>query len=355
MISGPPFPRSVNDLTPSTLTAALDTQVASFSFERIGADRGMLGEIYRLVPVYESPGAGPAALIAKFSVAREEALAGALRAGFYERELRCYDELLAETDVNRPAFHGAWYDPDTAHFLLLQELIEADTSIDQVVGLDAGLVELVLQQVAKLHHRWWDDPKLAGLAWLPAVDGERRVTNLTSLAERGWQPMCELLGDELTPAEQALGAEFPEHLHASLNQVASFETTLVHSDLRTDNLLFAPDHSSVALIDWQGVSTGPPGFDIAYLLVHSMTVTERRRHEHRLLGFYRDELARLGTDLDADTLAASYRASLLYGLVIACAMPLISDPSEPRVATLATTMARRSLEALRDADQLWVQ
>jgi hypothetical protein len=39
---------------------------------------------------------------------------------------------------------------------------------------------------------------------------------------------------------------------------------------------------------------------------------------------------------------------MLYGLVIACSLPLISDENEKRVKELASVMTRRSFEAMKD-------
>ena len=73
-----------------------------------------------------------------------------------------------------------------------------------------------------------------------------------------------MLGDSLAPSEQALGATFPDRLEAALRSVARLPHTLLHCDLRSDNLLFSPDGSQVTLVDWQGAGVGPPSFDLAY-------------------------------------------------------------------------------------------
>ena len=37
---------------------------------------------------------------------------------------------------------------------------------------------------------------------------------------------------------------------------------------------------------------------------------------------------------------------MIFGLVVATSLPLISDPGQPRVRALAESMARRAIEAL---------
>ena len=353
MIEGPPFPISIDELDTDTLTYATGQPVVSFAAERIGADRGMLGEIFVIEPAYADGANGPERFVVKFAALREGSLASALRGGAHERELRCYEELLESTPVSVPQPYAAWYDPASAHFLLVQQAIDADDTVDQLRGLTVDQARLVLQQAARLHARWWSDPTLTSLAWLPALDSHQRIRNLTTLARTGWPLLCEMLGDSLAPSERALGATFPDRLEAALRSVARLPHTLLHCDLRADNLLFSPDGSRVTLVDWQGAGVGPPSFDLAYFLSQSLSVDARRDDEDYLLDFYRAELAASGVELTRRDVSTGYAESMHYGLAIACALPLISDPDEPRVRRLAEVVARRSIEALRDHNQLW--
>ena len=84
--------------------------------------------------------------------------------------LRCFDELLSDTPVSAPGNYGTWYDPETAHFLLLQSAIDSDHGVDQMEGISIDDSKLVLSETAKLHARWWNDPTLAGRSWLPRLD-----------------------------------------------------------------------------------------------------------------------------------------------------------------------------------------
>ena len=173
------------------------------------------------------------------------------------------------------------------------------------------------------------------------------------MARTGWPLLCELLGDALTPDERRLGAEFPGRLEAALRHVASLPSTVVHSDLRADNLLFSPDGNTVTIVDWQGAGVGPPGFDLAYFLSQSLTVEDRRLAEVDLLALYQDALADHGVVLSGAEVRAGYGQSMHYGLAVASALPVISDPTETRVRDLAEAVARRSIEGLRDNNQLW--
>ena len=52
-----------------------------------------------------------------------------------ERELRFYDELAPITPIRTPEFHSGSYDPDTEHFMLIQEAIDVDENVDQIEGI----------------------------------------------------------------------------------------------------------------------------------------------------------------------------------------------------------------------------
>jgi Phosphotransferase enzyme family len=352
MIRTPPFPTSPSDLSADVLGEALGAAVQSFTASPVGADRGMLGDLVLVEPVYHGK-PGPGQVVAKFAAPREACLASARRSGSHQRELRFYDELAPSTPVRVPYVYGSWYDPDSAEFLVVQEAIDNDPTVDQIRGITIHQAELVLREIARLHATWWDHPRLATVDWLPRLDGAARRHNLAEISTNGWEPLCALLGDSLTAHERSLGSQLAARLDDVLMRMGSLSPTLIHSDLRADNLLFSPDGSAVTLVDWQGAGIGPAGWDLAYFLSQSLDVDMRRRHESDLLDQYVCEAQRIRPELTAQQLLAGYGESMIFGLVVATSLPLVSDPGQPRVRSLAESMARRAIAALADHGQLW--
>lgn len=352
MIGTPPFPTSPSGLTVDVLGEALGAAVRSFIASPVGADRGMLGDLVLVEPTYDGE-PGPKRVVAKFAAQREGSLASARRSGSHQRELRFYDELAPSTPIRVPCVYGSWYDPDSAQFLVVQEAIDNDPTVDQISGITVHQAELVLREIARLHATWWDHPRLASVDWLPRLDGPARRHNLATITSTGWQPLCDLLGDSLTTRERSLGAQLPERVDDVLVRMGELSPTLIHSDLRADNLLFSPDGTAVTLVDWQGAGIGPAGWDLAYFLSQSLDVDTRRAHEADLLDRYVREAQCIRPELTAEQLLAGYGESMIFGLVVATSLPLISDPSQPRVRALAGSMARRAIEALADHGQLW--
>lgn len=331
------------------MSAALGVEVGDLASARIGADRGMLGEIFILectTPV------GSRQLVAKFAALRDGSLASALRGRTHERELRCYEELLADTPVAAPSCYGCWYDEDTAHFLLLQDHVAADETVDQIEGITVRQAELVVREMAALHAHWWERSELGELDWLPPLDSPLRISNLTTLARTGWGPLTEMLGADMPAVPSSFGDALPGRVKDALLTTAQLPPTLLHCDLRADNLLFDPDNKSVTIIDWQGCGTGPAAFDMAYFLVQSLTIENRREHEDHLVNMWVDELENRGVASAPDQARAGYAESLWFGMAVACALPIIGDPREERVRRLAHAVTTRTLAALADAGQI---
>ena len=351
MIGGPPFPVRPSELTTDVLEAALGLPVAGFSARVVGADRGMLGDLLAITPVYRGA-SGPAVVIAKFAADREGSLGSARRGGTHLRELRFYDELAPVTPARVPLSYASWYDPESARFLLIQEYIDADLSVDQIVGLDVRRAAQVLTEVAGLHGRWWQAPQLGDIDWIAPLDSAARRHNLGTITSQGWGLLCDLIGDELSAEERCIGRNLAERLDNLLVEMAKLPSTLIHSDLRADNLLFPKSREAAVIVDWQGVGIGPPGWDLAYFMSQSLSVEVRRRHEDQLIDHYLSTLAEHGAHVPREIVMAGYGESMLFGLIVACSLPLAANVDDPRVAALARTMTRRSIEALRDHGHL---
>ena len=335
----------MHEIDASFLSEHLDLDIHEFHYERIGADRGMLGEIYK-VTIKSSTGSRE--VVAKFSAPRKEALDNAKRGGTHERELRCYDELLSTTPVSIPEIFASWFDEDSSEYLILQEFIEFDQSVDQIDGITIAQSKLVIEEAASMHAHWWEHSGLAESTWLPRLNDTRRRTNLTTVTRLGWDTLCEILDEGDISYPKVSGDKLSEKIDEMLCDLSGSASTLIHSDLRADNLLFNSLGDAVMIVDWQGCSFGPSSFDIAYHMIQSLSIEDRRQHEGALLDHYVNSLHSLEHHITREEVYSLYRNSILYSLSIACAVPLINDVESPRVKELALSMASRTLAALED-------
>ena len=345
MLELPPFPLSINEIDDSFLSESLGLEIQGFQYQRVGADRGMLGEIYKLTI---RAGNESREIVAKFSAQRKEALDNAKRGGTHERELRCYDELLRQTPISIPEIYACFFNPDTSEYLILQEFIKFDQSVDQIAGITIDQSKIVIKEAASMHAHWWEDSDLSRSKWLPRLNDERRRKNLTTVTRLGWERLTEILDEQSRPYPNISSDNLAEMIDEMLCNLSNFSSTLIHSDLRADNLLFNNAGDEVMIVDWQGCSFAPSTFDIAYHMIQSLSIDNRRSHEVKLLDYYIKCLESFGLEIRSDEVHQLYKSSILYSLSIACAVPLINDVESPRVKELAFSMASRTLAGLED-------
>ena len=161
-----------------------------------------------------------------------------------------------------------------------------------------------------------------------------------------------MIGPGSDPKISVAGELLERRLDEALANSRGCLATLIHLDLRLDNLLFSPDGTTVTVIDWQGVGVGPASWDLAYFISQSLTIENRRNHEKELLDLYADVVRTLQPGLDPGELMVGYEEAMWYGLTIAAALMVVGDMDEPRTRLLAETMALRALSALDDHGQL---
>jgi aminoglycoside phosphotransferase (APT) family kinase protein len=120
--------------------------------------------------------------------------------------------------------------------------------------------------------------------------------------------------------------------------------TLLHSDLRLDNLLFG--RPRVTVVDWRTVKVGPGLSDVSYFIGSSLVPELRRDFEYELVRAYHRHLEAGGVDLAWDDCWAGYRRYSLDGLVMAIAASVVDGPSARRDEVCVTMVNRHGCQAL---------
>lgn len=296
-----PVPATPGDLaqfTPEWLDDALrdsgvlgSARVAETHAELVAADRGIGGTVARIRLAYEgdAPGA-PASIIAKLPSAIELTRGGGRFLRLPEREVRFYRELAGRVPMRVPACYYAAIDDDGDAFVLLLEDLGAIASGDDLVGTTLEDAERVVDAVAAMHAAWWRSPDLDALDWMPAID--ERAFVWQRMFATAWREQREWI-EELVPGELVpLGEAMTHHLGAAVTRLADSPPTLLHGDLRLDNLFFPTDAAEpVAAVDWSNASRGPGPYDLAYFMCMAFEPEQRREHEQQLLRHYVDALA----------------------------------------------------------------
>ena len=158
---------------------------------------------------------------------------------------------------------------------------------------------------------------------------------------------------ELPPAVEILF--LPANVQQLLDRMTEGPQSLVHADVRLDNLFFATDPGAdevnqVALIDWQSVCSSCGEQDLAYFLTQSLPSELLASHGDALIERYHTQLLESGvTGYSMEDCRRRYTASAMYLMCYAVvisgtsAEPSISGNSTSASGSLASRSIPRSL------------
>jgi hypothetical protein len=353
----PTFPISADQLDPSALAALLapatgdGIAIDTVRVSRLGEGQGLLGDVCLAEVDYAGPTRLPSSFVVKFPAANPASRATAQRGGLYLRELRFFTELAPGRHLSIPRCWAARFDEHTHDFVLVLERVEPLDHLDQVAGCTVDRARSTISELARLHASWWRSKHLETLVWLPTFGTPQRTANLTGIAQDGWPRLADIASDLIEPGDAAVGEALAADVPALLHTLDTLPSTLVHGDVRLDNLLFPAGQQTPVIVDWQGITRGPGMLDVGYFLTQSLTVADRRRHNTELVKHYRAELHSQGVDAPPlGDLWAAFALAARFSLIVACSVPVLGPLDHPRVALLARCMAERSLRAIRDLD-----
>lgn len=351
-----PVPQTAEEITPEWLTRAMREggvlgagAVKSVSFEEIGEGLGFASTISRGTLEYDGDTAGaPATLVAKLPSAHESTRAITNRLGLFEREVRVYMELGAELGVATPELYYGHADPASHEYILLLEDLSGARLGDQVIGCTLDDGRAVVENLARLHARWWDSARLRDARWLPgpASDAWLRATGRTY--RDSWRRISEQVGPRMPEGVPETAERFSSRVEETLRPLGQAPATFNHGDCRLGNLFFRDD--GIVSIDFQISVFSRGAADLAYFMLWSFPVDQRRRYEDELLHAYHDALIQDGVNrYSFSELLGDYRRGMFGNLTIAVVTIANLDfNSEVGRATADTLLA--GLTALVDWD-----
>ena len=342
-------PQRLEDLTPEWLSAAMETEVSGVEMESIGEGVGIVGQLARLRLTGDA--SLPASVIAKMHSLHPENQAIAMHYGLYSTEAGFYRDCAHQMGVRVPLSYHADAAADGSTCVLLMEDMTGATALDQVAGCDAAAAEVVVDQLATLHARWWESPALDELGWLRPINNDAYKSAGTHVA-LGLDVIRAQYGDLVPAGTIDAAARWGEVLSAVYDWTfRSRPLTLAHTDLRLDNLFFDhPDGSPLVIIDWQLTVRSLGAFDVSYFLTESLTVADRREHEERLVRRYHEGLVAGGVkDYSFDDCWNDYLLSMASQFSITVVAALMNVGNE-RGEALARAMVERQFTAVADHD-----
>jgi len=300
------------------------------------SDLGLTGDLRRLQLCYDKnePGA-PASLVVKASAENPEVKATVHSMGFYEREIRFYQQLAAHCPVRVPTCYAGWVDASGNSVLLLEDLSSL-INLNWQAACTVADAKLVVRQMAALHAAWWDNPQLKQANWLELtgpVAHHQAAGNFT----KSWHSFLDKLSVPATAEIQQVERIGQQYLSSVLGHLhTAAPTTLVHNDVQGNNIFITADHKSATFIDWQLSTHGRGPLDLAMFLGGNLEPKDRRKHEDSLLRDYHTALTGHGVHhYSLEQCLLDYRLALL--------------PAATRLATAVGTHP----ELHRNPDALW--
>jgi hypothetical protein len=311
-----------------------------FSVAKVGT--GQMCDSFRLTLDWAGQVDAPATVVAKCPSHDEASRNIAKLTGTYVKEVSWYRELAAGSGVAAPVCHYAEIADDEVDFILILSDLAPARQGDQLAGLGlAGLVPCI-DAAAGLHSLLWDDPKLDALPWLARDNGDV----IRALFPQLYAGFRERYTTRLAPEVLNLGAGIVERLDAYLTRQTATRT-IVHGDLRIDNILFAPEGDRCWLVDWQTLGRGSGATDLAYLVGTSIADPfERAAADRPAFDHWIAALRLRGVDPDPETLWADYRVGALSGYFMAVFASMSVERTERGDEMFAVMAERPARQAL---------
>lgn len=327
------FPITPQEITPEWLTGILrqsagnDTaSVTATNIELFAIGAGLTSRLARIRLQYDRSAPDlPQSLIGKFPHFDSERRKRYKSVRTLEGEVCFYQKVAPSIDMRTPQCYFSAYNESTYEFLILLEDLGTWRHL-QDEPMTFEFVDALLEQLARLHARWWNNPSLLEMDWLP-VNHYRNWLKIVP-------PRIPTFMDNYSHRVSADFAQVTERLLALLPALARRETakpfTIMHGDYATTNM-FARNVATgleFAVVDWGLVMRGNGAFDVAYFLLRCLTIDDRQNWEAHLLERYHATLIEGGAeDYAFDDFIINYRWEILAGFIRCIAAASVVDPA----------------------------
>jgi aminoglycoside/choline kinase family phosphotransferase len=264
----------------------------------------------------------------------------------YLREVLFYEQAAGKTALRTPALYAGGFEPESGLSLLLLEDLAPARAGNQEAGCSLAEAQAVLRHLARCHAGWWESPELAGFSWLP---GFNQGIDLEALYARSWAPFLARFQSDLPEWMVALGERFGLHVRQIRDELAASPWTLVHGDLRLDNLflLGSAEDPEPAVLDWQAISRGRGLFDVAYFLAGNLDEHRPELIRPLVEGYHRTLLDHGVRGYDLDQCLRDHRLATLFLLARTVITGGQLDMSQESARSRFLTVLRRGMSAFR--------
>ena len=313
-----PIPVEVDDLTPAWLSEVLGVPIATAAV--VDRHSGTTGRVRLAVGYPDDVPGRPRSLFVKLPPfdGRQRRFVDAV--GLGTAEARFYRDLAAEVPVRVPAVHVAAVDDQGRYVMVLEDLVGSGCRFPAPDEPDvADLVGRIVDELALLHARFWEDPRLDnGLCWV-AEGGRQAFGGGGPFIRRA----LDRFAGEMPAAFRRLGELYVEHAPRIAELFAVGPQTLAHGDPHFGNLFV--DGERPGFFDWAMVMRRAGMWDVAYVLCNGLPPEIRRAHEADWIRRYLSGLAAGGAHLDEAVAWEQYRLFAVYAWTSATSTAGVGD------------------------------
>lgn len=246
----------------------------------------------------------------------------------FSRELAAYRLLVPLQGKLSPRLFSGTSVTNGSDGLLLLEEIREGRNRDQLRGLTWPELASATRCIARIHARFWNSSALRKSQDLPrhhymrAHEVRRHLSGFLRWAK-------------LSSKERALFRHLPRQVSAALSRFRKQPVTLVHGDLRSDNIFYGCN--SVKFIDWGLALAGNALFDLARLAGGSARKPLSLLQHVDLFKIWHTELLRHGVrNYPLHQAWQDYRDAVLLTLTI----PVTNAPTLAKFSDRGRKMAK---------------
>lgn len=340
------LPRTIEELTPEWVSAALGRQRPGIKVTVVDVDRVIWGTATKAFARLEFSGDAqgiPSRVCIKGGF-DERSRAFGLGAA-YRLEGDFYRDLAPEFRAEIPACYYAESEPDQG-IVILEDLTERGAEFGDATDLwPIDDIAKTLEVQASWHGPLWGSTK-GSREWLPIGCTAAREAFEVMLSPEQFHPLIERPEIPTLSAGLQDDARVRKGFRALWEHDDSSPFTINHGDAHFAQLYRVPGQAP-AYLDWQSACLAPWAHDVAYFVGSALSVDDRRAHERDLLRHYLDALAsHSGPRLDDDQAWREYRLHTLHGFAWMC-VPTVMQPS-----AVVAAMAERYAAAIEDHDPI---
>ena len=335
------FPATTKEINVEWLNEVLhkngflgNTDIISVDHKPMGTGRGFLSEMAKLHLTYNSNTSSlPGTMIAKWPPLNEFALRAVMSMGLFEREIRFYTDIAPNCDIRTPRIYFTFIGDNNQYGILMEDcssFIEPDPDMN---GLSLEDSKTAVLKMADFHARWWNAENRPELNWVPGV--KTIFTNDPNTADSAWN-ICigrQVFVDALPKGGMEAGQKIVDNFDWILNNLAQDKLSLVHDDLKSENMFIdsATPEDPLIIFDWSTLNINRGVTDLSFLLGEAVSPDTRRKIERDIIPLYHERLVENGvSDYSFNECYEDYLKGLLVLTFVPLAVSTRTDLTDPR-------------------------